>query len=137
MRPLYELAEQTGTTALTVKRRLAKLERDGIIIAYRLFLDLKSAGILYYKLHVALRHYTAKDLAALRTFVESKNSVIYTDHYMNGEEFEIELQVPSVDAYQQFFTELHERFGTIIRSSYLFEFTDRRLFRYLPLEKST
>ncbi len=129
---LPDLANECGCSMLTARRRLKLLEKNGILLYYRPFLNLEKMGYSYYKLHLALRYYSAKDLIKLRGFVELKNFVIYTDHFINSEEFEIEVQVPTQAAYLEFLAELYAEFGTIIKSSYDLEFYDQRVYRYLP-----
>lgn len=133
--PIVDLAREAGLSINTVKRRMRDLEKRKVILKYRLFLDTNKIGYQYFKLHVSLRHYSEQDLKGLRAFIETKPYIPYTDHYINGEDFEIELHLPDEREYLEFLSEFRKGFGRIIKETYLIKFTEELLFRHLPEEE--
>lgn len=132
MRQLIDIARDLDLSVNTAKRRMKRLEKEGVILQYRLFLDTKKLGFGYYKLHVALRNYAKEDLTSIREFLASKPFIPYTDHYVNGEDFEIECQLRNEREYVAFVAELESLFGHIIKDKFLIKFHEELLFRYLP-----
>jgi len=129
---IIDIAKKTKLSINTIKKKIRALEENRIILGYRLFLDAEKLGYEYYKLHINFRNYTEKDLIRFREWIALKNFVIYTDHYINGEDFEIELHVKNEREYLNFLNELKENFGSILKESFVIKFYDSKVFRYLP-----
>lgn len=129
---IVELSQQVHLSVNTVIKRLRNLERENIILNYRLFIDTNKLGYQYFKLHLYLRNYTSQDISNFRHFLETKSFMIYTDHYINGADFEVELHLKSEQEYLSFLEELISRFGRIIKNHVLIKFYEELLFRYLP-----
>ncbi|MEK6959643.1 MAG: Lrp/AsnC family transcriptional regulator [Nanoarchaeota archaeon] len=128
-----EISRRTSLSVNTVIKRIHTLENENVILAYRVFIDTNKLGYQYFKLHIFLRDYSQKDIIALRHFLESKSYVVYTDHYIGGADFEIELHLKTEMEYTDFVDSLIERFGRIIEDHRLIKFYEELLFRYLPL----
>lgn len=64
-----------------------------------------------------------------------KSNVIYTDHYINGQDFEIELHLKNESRYINFLEEINKRFGRRIKDHFLITFYDVRIFKYFPASK--
>jgi len=129
---IIDISNKLGISINTVKKRMKNLEDHKIILSYRLFIDSEKTGHEYFKLHISLRHYTEGDLNQIRQWLSQKNFVLYTDHHINGEDFEIELLLESESKYLEFVDELNSEFGKIIKDHFLLKFFDNRIYRYLP-----
>jgi len=129
---ILELSNKLKLSINTIKKRMKNLEKNNIILGYRLFIDTNKLGYFYYKLHINLRHYQKDHIERLRKFLESKNFIIYTDHYIGGEDFEIELHLKTEKEYLYFIDELNEKFGKIIKDHFVLKFHKEYIFRYLP-----
>lgn len=129
---VLELGKRLGVSVKTIVRRMKTLEKKGIILGYRLFIDIQKAGYEYYKLHLSLRNYLKADKEKLQVWLARKNTVVYIDHYINGEDFEIELHLRNDEEYVRFWNALAEEFGTIIKEHYFFKFQEVSVFKYLP-----
>ncbi|RJQ17314.1 Lrp/AsnC family transcriptional regulator [Candidatus Woesearchaeota archaeon] len=130
---IIHLGQKVGASTNTVKKKMKELIRNKIILAFRLFIDTNKLGYQYYKLHLTLRHYREKDLYELTSFLESKNFMISTDHYLGGEHFEIELHIATEKEYIDFISELMKRYGKIIKDHYVIKFYKELTYRYLPV----
>lgn len=128
-----EISKRTSLSVNTVIKRVRNLEQENIILSYRAFIDTNRLGYQYFKVHLFLRDYSQKDMIALRHFLESKSYVVYTDHYIGGADFEIELHLKTENEYTCFMDSLLEKFGRIIDDHQLIKFYEELLFRYLPL----
>lgn len=133
---IVDISRKVKLSINTVKKKIKELEENRIILGYRLFLNSEKLGYEYYKLHVNFRNYTGKDIINFRNWLASKNFVIYTDHYINGEDFEIELHLKNEREYLNFLQELKEKFGEILKDSFVIKFYDSKVFTYLPSEKN-
>ena len=129
---LADLSYKIRLSINTIKKKIKNLENKKVILGYRIFLDPEKIGYEYYKLHINLKNYKEIDLKKFRDWLSSKNFVIYTDHYLNGEDFEIELNLRKESEYLAFVDDLISEFGEIIKEYSLIKFYDTRIFRYLP-----
>ena len=129
---ILELAKKAGLSINTVKKRLRDMEKSDIILGYRLFIDTNKLGYNYYKLHLNLKNYAEDDVMRFRAFLESKNFVTYTDHYIQGEDYEIEMHLKGEKEYLAFLDELKENFGRIIGNQFVIKFYEELVYKYLP-----
>lgn len=130
--PILDLSRKLKLSINTVKKRIKNLEKNKIILGYRLFIDPSKLGYEYYKLHVTLRNYNKNDLETLRVWLGNQSSVIYTDHHMNSQAFEIELHVKNEQEYIRFLKNLMENFSKIIKEHFYIKLYESQIYKYLP-----
>ncbi|MFH1590403.1 MAG: Lrp/AsnC family transcriptional regulator [archaeon] len=58
--PLVELGKKAGLTANGAKQRIRRLEKEGIILGYRVFIDYQLLGFLHYRVFLHLESLTDK-----------------------------------------------------------------------------
>ena len=131
---IVDIAKKTKISINTVKSRMNALEKNNIILGYRVLLDTSKLGLQYFKLHVNHKNYLEQDINKFRSFLESKNYIIYLDQYLGGEDFEIELHLKSENEFLEFMDELKEKHGHLIKDHFLIKFSKEYLFKYLPEE---
>jgi len=129
---IVDIALKSKMSINTVKKKIKNLEKSNIILGYRLFLNLNSIGYQHYKLHISLKNYNEKNIKDLRIWLVSNPFVIYTDHYINGEDFEIELHLKNENEYLDFWNKLSNQFGKIIKDHFMITFHDVKVFKYIP-----
>lgn len=129
---IIDLAKQTSLSINTVKARKKALEKNGIILGYRPFIDTEKTGYIYYKLYLKLKNYTSEEYAQINSFFIFKNSTIYSTKYINGEDIEIEMHLENENKFQELKNELISKYGRIIKEIYTLKFSKEYIFRYLP-----
>jgi|SRR3989344_1445939 len=129
---ILDLSRKLRLSINTIKKRINNLEKHKIILGYRLFIDPSKLGYEYYKLHVTLRYYNKIDLNSLRAWLGIQSSVIYTDHYMDSQAFEVELHVKNEQEYIQFLKNLKKEFSHIIKDSFYIKLYESQIYKYLP-----
>ena len=130
--PLVQVAKKINISVATAKQHLKRLEKERIITGYRLFIDTEKLGLRYYKMHIQLRQYTASTLSSMEEWFFNKPYVIYSNKYLNGEHFEIELYVEKETELLAFQKELLSVFGRYIKEFFILQFYDVRVFRCFP-----
>lgn len=134
---ISEIAYKLKLSVNTTKKRIKNLEKNNILLGYRLFIDSEKTGYEHFKLHISLRHYKKEDITRLREWLAKKSFVLYTDHFINGEDFEIELLLKQEKDYIHFLDELNSHFGNIIKDHFLIKFYDVRVYKYFPANLTT
>lgn len=112
--PINELAYKVNSTAIIVRGKLKKLEQKGIIIQYRIGIDLNKLGLELYKAIIKLDKYTKEDEQRLLEYM----SQIPNIHYFIRNIWQIELEIV-VSGYQEYYEiieNLKKEFPYVIRT---------------------
>ena len=111
---INELAKKANSTAIIVRGRLRKLEQKGIIIQYRIGVDLNKLGLELYKAIIKLDRYTKEDESKLLEYM----SKIPNIHYFirNLWQIEPEIVVSSYQEYYGIIENLKKEFPYVIRT---------------------
>ncbi len=112
--PINELANKVNSTAIIVRGKLKKLEQKGIIIQYRIGIDLNVLGLELYKAIITLDKYTKEDEKKLLEYM----SRIPNIHYFirNIWQIEPEIVVSSYQEYYEIIENLKKEFPYVIRT---------------------
>jgi Lrp/AsnC family leucine-responsive transcriptional regulator len=109
-----ELAEKLNCSPALVKARLEKLEMDGVIIQYRIAVDLDKLGLELYKAIIYFDKYSVEDEQRLMRFVSGIPSTQY--FIRNLWQIEIELAVKNYQEYYSTINKLRGQFPETIRN---------------------
>jgi len=111
---LVELARKVNSTEIIVKNRLKKLEEKGIIIQYRIGVDLNKLGLELYKAIIKLDRYSKEDERKLLSYMSSLPNIQY--FIRNIWQVEPELVVNNYQEYYKIIEELKKEFPHVIRT---------------------
>ena len=112
--PITKLAKKTGTTPSIANSRLKKLKELGIIIQYRIGVDLNKLGLELYKAIIRLDRYTKEDEKRLLAYISNLPNVHY--YIRNLWQIEPELVVDNYQEYYQIIEDLKKEFPNVIRT---------------------
>jgi Lrp/AsnC family leucine-responsive transcriptional regulator len=112
--PTVDLARKVKSTPQSVKARLEKLEKKGVIIQYRTGIDLNKLGLELYKAILTLDRYNLEDEKKLLSYVSNLSN----SHYLirNIWNIELELVVSNYQEYYQIIENLKKEFPHVIRT---------------------
>jgi len=114
--PIKKIAAVLGSTAMVVQYRIKKLEELGIIIGYRVDLDLSSLGMMFFKAQLDLASFGRHDQEELLEYCKNDPHITYYIRQMGECLVEIELEVADFQQYNAIIDDLRERFCKFIRS---------------------
>src|SRR3989338_225928 len=106
--PLLELARKLKMTSTGVKYKLKNLEKNKVIVAYKLLLDSKQFGYEYYKIDLELEDLSI--LPALNQFIVQHPHVIYRDIAIGGSDFEFDCELPGPEQFYRPIDEIKNLF---------------------------
>ncbi len=112
--PINELAKKVDSTATIVRARLKRLEEKGIIIQYRIGIDLNILGLELYKSIITLDKYTKEDERKLLEYLSNIPNLHY--FIRNMWQFEPEIVVSSYQEYYEIIEDLKKEFPYVIRT---------------------
>ena len=113
-RSLVELAKKTNSTEIIIKNRLKKLEERGIIIQYRIGVDLNKLGLELYKAIIKLDRYTKEDEKKLLQHISNLPNTQY--FIRNIWQIEPELVASNYQEYYKIIENLKKEFPQVIRT---------------------
>ena len=112
--PINELSKKINSTPIIVRGRLKKLEKKGIIIQYRIGIDLNKLGLELYKAIILLDRYTKKDEIKLLEYLSNISNIQY--FIRNIWQIEPEIVVSSYQEYYRIIEDLKKEFPYVIRT---------------------
>ncbi|MBT4824790.1 winged helix-turn-helix transcriptional regulator [Candidatus Woesearchaeota archaeon] len=112
--PINELAKKVNTTPTIVRGKLKRLEQKGIIIQYRIGINLNKLGLELYKAIIKLDRYTKEDELKLLEYISRLPNVHY--FIRNIWQLEPELVVGSYQEYYEIIENLKKEFPYVIRT---------------------
>ncbi len=112
--PINEIARRIKSTPIIVRSRLKKLEEKGIIIQYRLGVNLNLLGKELYKVILRLDRYSKEDERKLLTYVSGLPQTQYL--IRNLWQMELEFAVDNFQEYYNLIENLKKEFCYVIRN---------------------
>lgn len=109
-----ELSRRVNSTSAVVRAKMKRMENLGIIIQYRLGIDLARLGLELYKVIIKLDRYTEEDARRLLEYCGRWPNIHY--YIRNIWQIEPEIVVESYHEYYRMVEELKKRFPFVIRS---------------------
>ncbi len=110
-----ELAERVDSTPIIVRNRVTKLEELGIIVGYRIELNLEKIGMRFIKAQLHLRNYEARVENEIREYCKMNPHIILFIQQLGDCFVEIEFEVNDYSQFNGFVDEIRERFPKYIR----------------------
>jgi Lrp/AsnC family transcriptional regulator, leucine-responsive regulatory protein len=112
--PITTLSGKVNSTPRIVASRLKELEKKGIIIQYRLGIDLSKIGLELYKTIIKFDKYSEKEANKLLEYVSAIPNTQYLIRHMW--DIELEFAVKNNHEYYQIIEDLEKEFPYVIRS---------------------
>jgi DNA-binding Lrp family transcriptional regulator len=110
----YELSKQIETTPLTIRSKIKKLEKSGIIIQYRIGVNLNKLGLELYKAIISLEKYDDKIETEILKYVSNIPNISY--YIKNIQRLELEFIVENFQQYYDIIENIKKKFPYIIKS---------------------
>lgn len=111
---LTELAKKVKSTEIIIKNRIKKLKENGIIIQYRIGVDLNKLGLELYKAILRIERYTKEDEKRLLSYISNLPNIQY--FIRNISQIEPELVVSNFQEYHKIIEDIKKEFPEVIRT---------------------
>ncbi|MBT5021532.1 Lrp/AsnC family transcriptional regulator [Candidatus Woesearchaeota archaeon] len=111
---LLELSNKLNMTTKTIAARIKHLEKEKIILGYRVNLNFQEMGYNYYKLMINLNDLGIRK--QMYNFIQAHKNVVYFDKFIGGSDFEFDVEIESFDKFTAFLDELKKKFGHLINN---------------------
>ncbi len=118
--PVIYIGKRIGMTPRTVQYRMRRLEKAGVILAYKVLVDPKKMGNVFCKAIIYLASSNKKKIDKFVRYCSSIPEAIWPQRVLGTWDFEIDFEIESYDKFQERFFEIKEKFSDIIQN---YEFT--------------
>lgn len=112
--PITKLAEKIKSTPTIVRNRIRNLEKAGIIIQYRISINLEKLGLEFFKSIIHMENQDINDEKSLITYISQLPNTQY--FIRNFWDIEIELVVKDYSEYNKIINNIKEEFPNMIRN---------------------
>jgi len=130
--PIVDIAQKTGLTSKTIINKIKRLEKDKIIVGYRVEFNLEKLGLKYYKIHITTFNTTAEKIKQLKQYIQQNPNIIYYDEVLGGYDIEIEAQIENENKLRELIEEIRERFSNIIKDYEILHYYKEHRLRFFP-----
>jgi Lrp/AsnC family leucine-responsive transcriptional regulator len=113
--PATEIAKSAGVTSETVQQRIKKMERQRIIVRYSLIIDAQVLGNINYYVLVYLNYPTTERLCSFVEYCRQHPRMSYLIKALGEWDYELNLEVESLEQYRSIMMELTRKYSDIIR----------------------
>ncbi len=123
---LLELARLLEMTPTGVRYKLRNLEKNKVIVAYKLLLDTAKLGYEYYKVDLEVEDIAI--LPSLNQYIIRHPNIIYRNITVGGSDFEFDGEFKSQKEFFEFMDALKRQFPSQIRHSFYYK--GRKIYKY-------
>lgn len=114
--PMREIALKLHTTPRVVQYRMRRMEKENIILAYKVHLDPKKMGNIFCKAIIYLRPSTKERLNEFVGYCSSLPDAVWPQRVMGSWDFELDFEIESYDKFQGVIFDLKEKFSDIFQN---------------------
>lgn len=111
-----ELALKLSLSSDTVKERIKKLEKSGIIIGYTVSIENKVIGFENYEVMVKLQNMTFQKQKEILSFCQQKSNIQFLINFLGNWDLDIVINVRNNDELQAIIVEFRDRFYDVIKN---------------------
>jgi DNA-binding Lrp family transcriptional regulator len=113
--PVVDVAKKMKTTPRIVQYRMKRLEKAGVILAYKVLLDPKKMGNIFCKAIIYLTSSNRKRVEEFVRYCSSIPEAVWPQRVLGTWDFEIDFEIESYDKFQERMFEIKEKFSDIVQ----------------------
>jgi len=127
-----EIAKETNTSAVTVSKRIKKMEKEGIIQGYRINIDFPKIGFRWHKIDIDLR--TLDDIKKIISHLSKNPFFVAIDKTIGYKDLEIEFFLKDTKHLHNVIDELLTNFSESVENYSVTRVLKTHKYRYLPVK---
>ena len=130
---ILDISKKLNLAPKTVTLRIKELERKKVIIGYRTLFDLEKLGYQYFKVHFNLYKVTKDKERKFRAYIKQHPNIIFDNEVLGGDDFEIEVQVRTLQDFRKLMEDIKHQFSDIIKEYKHMLFYKEHKFVFFPV----
>lgn len=113
--PVIDIAEKLKTTPRIISYRVRELQKQKVILAFKLALNLTKLNLLFFKAFLYLQNINEEILKRFIYYCGSNPNLGWIILCVGPWEMEIEFEIESLEKFEEAMKNIRERFGDVIR----------------------
>jgi|SRR3989344_605021 len=128
--PIIEIAKGLNTTPRIIDYRIKQLQKNEIILGYKIAINYEELGILFYKTFIELDKYKKERVKSLIQYFKGNKNIIHHVKVLGNWDLEPEFEVYSEKEFNDDITEIKDKFSDIIKSINIITILKEHKFTY-------
>lgn len=129
-KPTSEIAKKVGSSAVTISKKIKKMEDSGVIQGYRTNIDFPKIGYRWHKIDIDLRNFD--ELKKIITFLSKNPYFVAIDKTLGYKDLEIEFFLKDTQHLHQVMDNLLAEFPNSIKDCSVIRVLKTHKYEYLP-----
>lgn len=129
-----DIAKSLGLTPNAVKGRIRKMQKQGVIIAFRVKINTDLVGYQHHKIFLTLHNMSERKQNELVAYLRYNPNVVYVTKAFGIADLEFEIMLHSQRELHELIRDLRQKFSDIIKSFDSLIIYEEPLINYLPGE---
>lgn len=129
--PSTEIAKKVRLSPRAVIDRIKKMERERLILGYRVALNLPKLGYSHYKIELFIENLSKRRKEQLVEYMRTNPNIVYITETLDFIDLEFEAHLKSADELYPLMTKMRQQFPEIKRFNSI-PFHKEIIFRYIP-----
>jgi len=129
---IVDLAEKIKLSRDIINYRIKKLLKEGIIIQFSVYPNLKNIGVNHYKVILRTINFDEKAEKELKQYIATHKKATQLLKLIGSWDLEIEFEVENEDELHAILADLRKQFSSIIRDFDIVRITDNYKFDFFP-----
>ncbi len=133
--PIYEIASKLKADPKQISYRIKKLEKEGIILGYRVVLNYRALGYSYFKCMISLKDINLDEFDKIKDQLIYTPQVIFINHGIGFADIDLSAIFLTVEEFYRFIEDLKKQFPNKIEKQEIILFGENVKYNYAPFLK--
>lgn len=111
-----EISNITGLSERVVRYRKKQLEKNGILVGYKLAINYRKLGYVFFKCLIKFQKMSPEKMMEFKNYARSHPNVVHWLKVMGEWDLELELEAPSMEKFYKVANEIRVRFNDVIQT---------------------
>jgi DNA-binding Lrp family transcriptional regulator len=111
---IVEIANHLDYSSKTIIERIKRLEKKGVIVAYKAFIDYEKLDYQHYKISFILSKVSKEKEMIFREFTKQHPNIVNYEKHIGGGDVEIDIHVKNHSHLRRILSEIRDKFSDIL-----------------------
>lgn len=113
---IVDICKKVNSAPKTIIAKIKEMEKKGIILGYRINIDLEKVGRDYFKSLISFHNLTAEEERKFRQFCSDTPSIVYYIRNIAEWDVELDIEIENFKKFNELIREIKDKFSNIIRN---------------------
>ena len=129
-KPIINIASELKETVRVINYRIKQLEKNKIILGYKIALNYKKLGLKFFKIFIYLDNPKEERIKSLTTYLEQNKNTIHDVKVLGNWDLEPEFEVQTEEEFNKILEEIKDQYFDIIKNIEIITISKEHKFVY-------